>query len=203
MTRPALLTATLLLVSPLSAQIPGPVCRDGDLYRWSPVPSEPVIQLAFRGGYGRARTDYVLFGDGRLQHLVRADWSAEPTEVTVQLTDEEVGRLVETAIRHGLVTTPSSELQEAIRRSGQEQIDQEMARTGSRLRRPPPLAPDDSLDYDLEIRLEQCAGLEPIHNRLHLQGLDSFADWYPEITELQGWLQIGGAMGRFLQERRP
>jgi hypothetical protein len=202
MIRRGLLATTLLLATSLSAQLPGPVCRDGDRYCWSPVPSEPVIQLAFQGTYSPGRTDYVLFGDGRLRRINRDHWSAEPTEVTVQLTDEEVGRLVEIAIRHGLVTTTRSELKEAIRTSGRTRAEREVA-AGRRLAPIPPPPPPDSSRYDCEIRLESCPGLEPIQNRLQLQGLDSFADWYPEITELQGWVSISREMGKFLRERQP
>jgi hypothetical protein len=167
------------------------------------VPSEPVIQLAGWNGHSSQRIDHILYGDGRLQRIDRTYGAADSAEVTVQLTDQEVGRLVEIAIRHGLVTTSQSGLSEAIRRSGQERIDQEMARTGSRLLRPIPPPPPDSSDHRLEIRLEECPGLDPVQNQLHLLALGVYAQRYPEISEIQGWLLISGEIGKLLQERQP
>jgi hypothetical protein len=202
MMRPEFFATTLLLATSLSAQLPGPVCRDGDRYRWSPVPSEPVIQLAFRGTYPPGRTDYVLFGDGRLQRIERDHESAEPTEITIKLTDEEIGRLVEIAIHHGLMTTSQRRLDEAIRTSGRSRAEQEVA-SGKRIAPIPPPPPPGSSDYDFELRLERCPDLELSINRLYLQALGVYAQRYPEITELQGWLLISGDIRNLLKDRLP
>jgi hypothetical protein len=149
-------------------------------------PSQAILRLSRFASESAGREIYTLYGDGRLEKTYK-ELGLDSTLATVELDDDTLSEIVQTAIRGGLLTTSQTELRESIRATLQEE-NRRLAKLG----RPPSSGPiaSGSGHSSVEISIERFGHLGGHSNRLTLLDLDRQSATFPQIRELEAWTHL-------------
>ncbi len=159
-------------------------------------PSQPILRLSRFDSDSTGREIYTLYGAGRIEKTYN-ELGLNSTLAVADLDKTALCDLVRTAIQGGLLSTSQTELRESIRAALQEEN-----RRLERLGRPPTPGPVSSGSglSSIEIWIESYGHLGGHSNRLALLDLDHHNARFPQIKELDTWLDLISGLNRHLRE---